>query len=368
MDVLFFILILAALIIVHEGGHFFAAKLFGIRVDEFAIGFPPRLASVKHGETEYSVNLLLFGGFVRIFGEKIGEDGAHEPRSFANKSRWIQAGVVVAGIAMNLVFAWLLLSSAYLIGMPTEVDPNTPASMAGVQDIRLEILNVLPNAPAAKAGLKAGDIVDMIQTGTAQIATTTLHAADASSFIGSHSSESLLLTVLRGGKEQTFLARAEAGVLPDDPTRPALGIEFGDVGTQWLSFLPAFIAGGKLAAQDTALTSEGLWNFFSSIALGRANFAEVSGPVGIAQAGASAIAAGWSQLLFFAALISISLALINVLPIPGLDGGRLLIIAIEGIRRKPVSECVVSLMTMIGFSLLALLMIIVTYHDIARLL
>src|SRR3569623_173656 len=117
MSLIIFILALVALIVVHELGHFSVAKLFGIRVEEFGVGFPPRLFGKKIGETLYSVNLLFFGGFVRIFGEDKGEDGT-DPRSFANKSKWVQAAVVAAGIVCNLLFAWAILSVGYMVGLP----------------------------------------------------------------------------------------------------------------------------------------------------------------------------------------------------------------------------------------------------------
>src|SRR3989344_9278 len=118
MSILIFILILVALILVHEFGHFVVAKLFKIKVEEFGIFFPPRLFKIKKGETTYSLNALPFGGFVKIFGENYNEH-ANEPRSFASKPRYVQAAVLVAGVAMNLVFAWLALSAGYMSGLPT---------------------------------------------------------------------------------------------------------------------------------------------------------------------------------------------------------------------------------------------------------
>ena len=121
MDLIVFILILAALILAHEFGHFSVAKLFGIKVEEFGIGFPPRLLKIKKGETLYSLNLLFFGGFVKIYGEDANE-GATDPRSFAHKPRLVQAAVIVAGVVMNLLFAWLALSVGYMVGLPTSAE------------------------------------------------------------------------------------------------------------------------------------------------------------------------------------------------------------------------------------------------------
>src|SRR6185503_6716923 len=161
MSLVIFILALVALIVVHELGHFTVAKLFGIKVEEFGIGFPPRLIYKKVGETVYSVNLLFFGGFVRIFGEDKGQAGS-DPRSFANKSRWVQAAVVAAGILCNLVFAWIILSAGYMVGLPTSVDH---IGVGDVQNAKAMIVGILPGSPAEKAKIEPGDIIVSISTG-----------------------------------------------------------------------------------------------------------------------------------------------------------------------------------------------------------
>ncbi len=363
MTLIIFILTLVALIVVHEAGHFFAAKLFGIRVDEFAVGFPPRVYRVRRGETDYTFNLILLGGFVRIHGERLSEGGG-DPRSLASRSRLVQAAVIVAGIAMNLAAAWLLISAAYMIGIPTVVDGAVAPGGAATE---LTIIAVLPGSPAARAGIEGGDVIESIETGTAKLPMPA-SPSEARAFIGGHGDESIGLTVLRGGQKKLFLARPAAGLIPDDASHKALGVEFAYVATERYAPLAALGEGAKLAAEETSLTAQGLWTFFSNLALGRANLADVSGPVGIARAGAAAAADGAGTLLLFAAFISINLALINIIPIPGLDGGRLLVLAVEGVRRKPISETLNTYLTAFGFILLIALMVAVTYHDIARLL
>ena len=152
---------MVALIVVHELGHFTVAKLFGIKVEEFGVGFPPRLIAKKIGETVYSVNLLFFGGFVRIFGETKGE-GEHDPRSFAHKSKWIQVAVVAAGIFCNIIFAWFILSLGYMVGLPTTVEH---IGIGQVQDAKATIVCILPNSPAQMAKMQAGDSIASIATG-----------------------------------------------------------------------------------------------------------------------------------------------------------------------------------------------------------
>ncbi len=359
MFFVFFILILVALILVHEFGHFIIAKVFGIRVDEFGIFFPPRIAAVRAGETEYSINWLPFGGFVKIFGENYDE-GTHDPRSFINKSRWVQATVIVAGIVFNLLFAWLLLSAGYMVGLPTSVDHE---GFGTVSNPQVTIVDVLSNSPADMAGLMAGDVVQKVQTATA-VEAQGEDAEQTQQFISSHQEESVILTVTRDGAQKIFLAKPANGVVPG---RKAIGVEFDDVGTLQLSPPLALLQGGILGWDITRSTATGLVQFFAQIFTGTANFSDVAGPIGITAFGAAALKQGFAAGVVLTALISINLALINLIPIPGLDGGRLLIIVFEGITRRPVSVRVVNMLTIAGFALLILLMVVVSYHDIAKL-
>ena len=361
MSLTIFIVCLIALILVHELGHFVAAKLAGIRVDEFSIGFPPRLLSVRVGETLYSFNLLLIGGYVKIFGED--GDGAG-PRSMSQKPRLVQAAVIVAGVVMNLLVGWLILSAAYLVGVPTSAQYQ---GFGSVTNAHPTIVGVLPGSPAGQAGLASGDIVEALQTADAQFDLRTLNTdrqADlVRNFIAEHQDESVVITVLRGGSEKTFLAKGVAGLVEG---RKAIGIELDDVGILKLPVHLALLEGAVTAKDLVVSTVQGLGVFLGGLFHGQ-GLGGVSGPVGIASAGASAVKQGFSEAAFLVALISVNLAVINVLPIPGLDGGRLLIIVIEGVMRRPVSQRLVGILSLVGLGLLILLMVFVTYNDIARL-
>ncbi|MBC7836610.1 site-2 protease family protein [Acetobacteraceae bacterium] len=360
MSLLIFIGILIALILVHELGHFVVAKLFGIRVDEFGIFFPPRIFAKKFGETEYSLNSLPFGGFVKIFGEN-GNEGERDKRSFVNKPRYAQALVIVAGIVMNLVFAWLILSVGYMAGLPTSVEHQ---GFGTVSDPHIEIVAVLPESPAMKAGIEAGDSIKAV--GTASIEPFYPETADgAQTFIASHQDDSIIVIVAREGELKNFVVRASEGLIEG---RKALGIQMNDVGVLQLPPHVALAQGGLLAYNMTIATAEGLSQFFTTLVRGTANFSEVAGPIGIANIGAGAVQSGFVAAITLTAIISINLALINILPIPGLDGGRLLIIAIEGTIRRAVPQRVTLSLTIAGFALLILLMVVVSYHDIARLI
>ncbi len=359
MSFVIFILILVALILVHELGHFVVAKLSKIRVEEFGIFFPPRLFSFKKGETEYSFNSLPFGGFVRIFGENHNEH-ADDPRSFASKPRYKQAAVVVAGIVMNLLFAWMALSVGYMVGLPS----SSQSGRAGeLQDVKTTIVSVVDESPADKAGVMPEDVVKLVGTGA--VAPQTLATADeVQAFIAAHSEESIILTVIRDGAEQTFIARPAEGVVEG---RKALGVQLGDVGILQLPPHLALVEGARLTYDMTIGTAQGLAAFFSQIVRGVADFGSVAGPIGIVNIGAGAVTDGFAAAILLTAVISINLAIINLLPIPGLDGGRLLIIAIEAVIRRPVSPKITTVLTLAGFGLLILLMVVVSYHDIVRL-
>src|SRR3989344_3266646 len=273
MSLFIFIVILVALIWVHELGHFTAAKLFGIRVDEFAIGFPPRLLTVRWGETQYSFNLLLVGGYVRIHGEDGAVDErrlpagrqARDKRSMASKPRLVQAGVLAAGVAMNLIVGWLALSAGYMAG--TAAIPNTSA-FGTVRDVRATITQVLPLSPAEKAGLMPGDELTALQTGVQELETP-LTAENITNFIGEHQNESLVINVLRDDTEKVFIAKPEEGIVPG---KKALGITMADIGVLQLPVHTALLQGAISAKDVTVATAQGLSIFFSQLFRGVADW------------------------------------------------------------------------------------------------
>src|SRR3990167_1683038 len=192
MSIIIFIIILLVLVLVHEFGHFFTAKKFGIRVDEFGFGFPPKLFGKKYGETEYTVNLLPIGGFVKIFGED--PNGPDRERSFVHKAKWKQAIVLVAGVAANFLLAWLLFSFGFMSGLPASVGSEIGGTK--LNDVNLVVLSVLPDSPAETAGLKAGDKIVDIRNG--DNSTTYISPATVKSFILSSEGKEIDIGYLRG--------------------------------------------------------------------------------------------------------------------------------------------------------------------------
>jgi len=361
MSVIIFILILAVLILVHELGHFWVAKKSGIRVDEFGLGFPPRAWGKKIGETIYSINWIPFGGFVKIFGEDPNDesiDGPDSKRSFVNKNRGIQAAVLVAGVTFNFLFAWLLLSIGFMVGLPT------PASYSNdVKDVALTVTSVKVDSPAYEIGLQTGDKITGISSPTGgELQNPT--SFEAHEFFEENSD---VPVVVRYSREGEAFERGVQAVQGLEDGRKLIGITMDDVGILKLPFFASLKEGTKTTLEFTKLITVGLGTFFADAFTGKADFSEVAGPVGIAGLVGEASDLGFVYLLSFTAIISLHLAIINLAPFPALDGGRLLFVAIETIIRRPINPKIQNVVNTAGFAILILLMIFVTYKDIAKL-
>ncbi len=362
MSIILFIIILVFLILVHEFGHFIAAKRSGVRVDEFGVGFPPRLFSKKYGETVYSVNALPFGGFVKIFGENPEEDSLKGPdakESITEKSKWVQAWIISAGVIFNLLLALVLISLGFMAGLPFPADDAKYG--ARVQDSALTITHVMSKSPAESSGLKGGDKIIRLYAGPASLESPLVESTRE--FIASYNE--ITLEYMRDGEIKTTVIQTEAGIVKN---RRAIGISMGMTGTLKLPVHEAVYAGFITTASLTWATTIGLLDFFKNIFTAQADFSEISGPVGIVGIVGDASALGFIYLIFLTALISINLAIINLLPFPALDGGRLFFLLIEAIKGSPIKAVVVNTTNGIGFILLILLMVVVTYSDIVKII
>jgi regulator of sigma E protease len=361
MAVILFILILLVLIVGHELGHFTVAKSVGMKVLEFGVGFPPKLWGKKFGETEYSVNAIPFGGFVRIFGED--ETERFEERAFARHSKWAQLATLFAGPGMNIVLGFLAFWIALMVGIPIAIDPSTPANE--VKNAHVIVTDILPNSPAAESGLQKGDKV--ISVGRGDEAVPVTKSEDIPVAIGT-SVEPLTIVVSRADGEHTLYATPKVGLLPDEPTKLAIGIASVLLGTQVLSPGAALIEAGKQTVVGLWQVVTGLVGLIGSALTFSASLGDVSGPVGIAGLVGDAATLGAGQVLLLAAVISLNLAIINLLPFPALDGGRIVMLAIETLRGRPIPQQTAAYINAAGFAVLLLLMVVVTWNDIAKLL
>lgn len=352
---LVFLGVLSVLVIAHEWGHFFAARKSGIAVDEFGIGFPPRLFSVKRGETLYSVNLIPLGGFVRLRGDAPEEqtdphrfDAASAPRRFV---------VLVAGVAMNAVLAFVFLTIGFSTGYPTALEEDLPAH-AVVHDQALVIAEVLPESPAARAGIPLGSSVQSIN------GQTFARADAARAFLQAQASSPILLLLQDpDGSPHEILLTSE---FLQSLGREGLGIALVSVAEVSYPFPWNIVRGASETAFLFSATTQGLVGMFGNLFAHGSLPQDVSGPVGIAVMSGQAARQGLPVLLQFSAILSVNLALVNLLPLPGLDGGRLLFLGIEVLRRKRLSLHVQSYIHRAGLAFLLALVVAVTYRDLLR--
>ena len=354
MSIIIFIIILSALIIVHELGHFLVAKRFGIRVDEFGLGFPPRITKLFTWKgTPFTLNWLPFGGFVKIFGENpVDKIADLVTDNFQSKNRGIQASVLVAGVVGNFLFAWLLISLGFIAGLPAPDNLSLP-----VENTRTVITTVLPLSPAATAGLKSGDVIVSLSRG--EIPSEL--APEALSLFIARSVEPITFTVERGGGISTKVVAPEESIIKD---RLAVGISMDVIGIVKLPPHKALWYGLKTTSELTLLTGQAIGTFIFEALGGRADLASVTGPVGIVGMVGDVRELGLTYLLTFTALLSINLTIINLLPLPALDGGRLFFIGIEGITRRSIPPRIFNVLNTVGFALLILLMLVITVQDV----
>lgn len=380
VTLLIFLAILAVLVLSHEFGHFIAARKSGMKVYEFGFGFPPRLfgiqklksrkpeekikkwrfvwgnkdvvpeegdSQLEHG-TVYSFNLLPLGGFVRIKGEEGEEMG---PDSFNTQAAWKKAITLVAGVAMNVVLAAVLLAIVFMSNVPQQVDE----SATNVVDKHVEIIQIVSGKAADKAGLKPGDKILKID----QISLPT--TKQLQEYVNANKDKNINFEINRGG--ELINVDIHPFVYPDTG-KAGIGVSIADIGIvhyPWYKAIYYGITTTGLYLKEIVLAFYGLIaGLFSGAPVGDA----VSGPVGIAVMTGQVAKLGFTYLLNFTALLSLNLAIINILPIPALDGGRLLFLVINKFKRKPLNPRHEQLAHTIGFALLMLLVVFVTVKDI----
>ncbi len=352
MSALLFIVVLAVLVLFHELGHFLSARLFGIDVEEFGFGFPPRIFGVKKGKTLYSLNGIPLGGFVRIRGED--DPKATGPGTFSHKKAWIRAIVIGAGVFMNLVLASLLFAIGLTIGMPTATE-GLPAN-ARIRDAQVQIVEVLPGTPAASSGFLPGDTLVSID------GKSFTKIADVQAYV--NAAKPPIRVEIRRGRE-TF-AQELTPVHDSQLGKSVMGVALIEAATVSYPWYVAIVEGIKETGFYLKEILLSFADLIKGLFVGQKSGVEFSGPVGIAVLTGRAARLGFTYLLQFAALLSINLAVINVLPIPALDGGRLLFIIIEKIRGRSMRPAVEAVIHRVAFLLLLAIVVLVTVHDLSQ--
>ena len=337
MTVAVAVLGLIFLIVVHELGHMLTAKALGVRVPEFGVGFGPPLFKKKIGETTYSFRIILLGGFAKMAGMGDGERGSD---TFPAKAPWRRSLIILAGPLANVIAAVAILSGVLMIS-------------GAVTDVRPEVREIEPGSMADRVGIQVGDRLVAIdghrieswEGFTREVAKR-------------HPGEEISVTVERGGAERAL--EGELGADPADPDRALVGVRPEVVRTR---YGPVEATG--MAVGQVVKVSGMLGVFVGELVTGDENLYEnVTGPVGIASVGSTSVQQGFFPQLL--ALISINLALFNLLPMLPLDGGHLLFIAAEKVRGKPVSQETMGRIAALGIALVLMLFLFATYADLSK--
>lgn len=356
LTIVAFIVILSVLVLIHELGHYLVAKKLGIKVEEFGFGFPPRVWGFKKGETLYSINLLPVGGFVKLYGEdaagggsikgKVQSSNAKDlKRAFFARPIWQRFLVVIAGVVMNFVLAVILISFVF------------STQGVGVPSNNVHITDVLKDSPAAAAGLQKGDTIEYVNN--KKIASN----KDFITIINQNEGKTVQLSVKRGDATQNISLTPRK----DFPKgQGPVGVGISDTEIKKYSWYTAPFYGTIEAFKFSWLILTGLGQMIFSLLIQGKQPQGVAGPVGVAQLTGQAVSYGFTATLWFAALLSINLAVLNVLPIPALDGGRLFFILIEAVTRRKVNPKYEGYAHAAGLIILLGLMALITIFDVVR--
>ncbi len=332
------IFVFGLLVFVHELGHFLTAKMVRMRVDEFAIGFGPKLVSFRRGETLYSLRIIPLGGFNKIAG--MDPDEEHDERSFCAKPVWARMLVIFAGSAMNFILPVLLFC---IVFWSSGIETPSEKAIIG---------NLLPGKPAATAGILPGDHIRTVNGASVDSWKQFVSAVQG------NAGNKLTITIDRKGEPHSI------DVIPEYDQRTNRGII--GVTPEIIMYHPGVIDGIGIAVKHTYTIAIAMLNGIGQMITGKAA-ADVAGPIGVAQMAGQVAQNGLIPLLQFAAFLSINLGLINLLPVPVLDGGHLVTLTIEAIRRKPLSSKSLQFVQMVGLALLMMLFLLATFKDITRL-
>lgn len=357
MIIVIFILCFGFLIIAHEFGHFIVAKKNGVQVEEFGIGFPPKIIGKKFGDTIYSINAIPIGGFVRILGEEGG--GIDNPKSFTTKSIFQKIGILIGGVSANLLVAGLIFSFLFTVGFPFDVSNDV---LKVGEKPAMVIASVDKSSPAQLAGLKVGDIVlKVIDKNGVEVSPQRIK--DFQKIVNDNQATNLHLIISR--RNETLNIVTTPRVSHSKTTGP-LGISLMELVYYRYPIFRAIFEGFKHVIVLSRDMVVGLCQVMKNWFVQKVT-PEVTGPIGIASLSVQMAHIGWRYFLNFLAFLSTNLAIVNILPLPALDGGRVVLAIIEKIRRKALPLKMVEAINGIGLILLLLLSFVIALKDIVHL-
>ncbi|MDD4606812.1 MAG: RIP metalloprotease RseP [Patescibacteria group bacterium] len=368
--ILVFVLVLGLIVFVHELGHFLTAKKFGVKAEEFGFGFPPRICGwrkvgdkrkfflgnkdIYSDDTIYSLNWILLGGFVKIKGEN-GESN-QDKDSFSYQKIWRRTLILSAGVLMNVILAFIIFSVGFSVGLPQSLDGDLPNS-ARIKNRHIQIIEVLADSPADERGIKMGDILIAIDDQEFK------NISEIQQYVDQHQSQNINLTLQRG---QDKINQDIVPIKNDDQTSAKIGVSLSETGIVSYPWYRAILLGITTTISLLWYIVVALFTIIKNLILGAGVPEGVAGPIGVAVWTGQLVDLGWMYVLNFVAILSLNLAIINFLPFPALDGGRVLFLVIEKLRGKPVDQRIENLIHSIGFILLILLMVLITYRDIVK--
>ena len=337
LTILAFIAVLSLLVFVHELGHFLAAKSSGVRVEEFGFGLPPRILGKKIGETVYSINLLPIGGFLRLTGEDGEYASLGDERSFAVKPPARRALILTSGVIGNFLLGWFLFTILFWVGLPKFSD-------------KVVVVSVENPSPAYEAGVREGDFIRMLDEMPIS------YFWEVSDYVSEHT-DPITVVLEDGGGLRSLIVR------PD----PYLGVYVSNF--VWKKSAVWYRAPWDAlveAAGELGAVWQGIGSLFSNLISTRQVPDEVAGPVGMAQVVGFHAELGPRYLMQIAGVISLNLALVNALPFPALDGGRLMFVIWEVLTKRKVNSAIEARLHQAGMAFLLLLILLITFHDISR--
>ena len=368
ITILIFLVVLSVLVFAHELGHFWTARRFGVKAEEFGFGFPPRALGVyknKNGkwlrllgnksideltgdeipaDTVYSLNWLPMGGFVKIKGEN-GND-REDADSFGAQKIWKRVVILSAGVTMNIILAFVLFTACFVIGAPQSVTEGG----------RIQISEIVKDSPAERAGLITSDVIKGADGQTFK------NIADVQNYIGAKADQDVALEITRGDTPLTVSVRPAIS----SGDKAVMGVGLDQVDNISYPFFKAIWEGFKHTFLILWFIIVAFFGLIRDLIVGTGAGDAVGGPIKIAQLTGEAARYGFTNLLNFTALLSLNLAVINFLPFPALDGGRVWFLLVEKIRGKAINRDAEAIVHNIGFLILMALIVLVTYKDIAR--
>jgi regulator of sigma E protease len=360
ITILAFLLVFGILVFVHELGHFLAARFFDVEVQEFAFGFGPSLFKKKKGKVTYKINLIPLGGYVRLLGEDFKETKSKQ--NLMNKKPWQIIGILVAGVVMNFILAWVLLSGFYLFG--------GQALISGMWDHpgvtnseKVYVVEVAKDTPAQKNDIQVGDQIE-------KVAGESIYSQDmVFSAVQAKGKEGVDLTIKRGDQEITKHLTSYTETIESNGKKTEfqrIGITMENKGKVQAVWYLAPVAGLLEVIRITWITIQALGSFFATIFTKFRLSEQVGGPVAIATYSGIAVRLGFGILVQFIAALSVSLAIINLVPFPAVDGGHVAMVLYEWVTGKKISIKVRETIIQVGFALLLLLAVVVTVKDLSQ--